>query len=100
MLLRVLDKLDGYCQSSGRVLRVVSLISTPVWSLHEDLIEKCAQVHQISMIHTKVTWKEDGLGMLTKGLSTRMVSFSGSVIVGMFLYESIKTWCLKDEYKI
>ena len=47
----------------------------------------------------KDMWKEDGVRMLTKGLSTRMVYFNLHNLIGIFLYENVKIWCLTDEYK-
>ena len=48
----------------------------------------------------KVSWRQEGFGMLTKGLTTRIVSVTGPLLVGVFLYENIKVWSLKDEYKM
>ena len=44
-------------------------------------------------------WEEDGVWMVTKGLSARLIhsiTFSLFIILG---YETIKRWSLLDEYK-
>lgn len=47
----------------------------------------------------EILWAEEGIWMLTKGLSARLVqsvTFSFFIILG---YETIKRWSLLDHYK-
>ncbi|KAK7497826.1 hypothetical protein BaRGS_00010960 [Batillaria attramentaria] len=72
-----------------------ALITNPL-----DVIRARMQVEGNSMKETVNTlWEEEGMWMVTKGLSARLVqsvTFSFFIILG---YETIKRWSLLEEYK-
>lgn len=73
-----------------------SLITNPL-----DVVRARLQVQRLDSFtgtfHT--LWKEEGLGIFTKGLSARLVqsvAFSFMIILG---YETIKRWSVNEEFK-
>ncbi|XP_013786806.2 solute carrier family 25 member 44-like [Limulus polyphemus] len=74
----------------------VCIITNPM-----DIIRARIQVQRMdSFLGTSsLLWKEEGLGIFTKGLSARLVQssiFSFLVVLG---YETLKRWSVHDQYK-
>ncbi|GAB6032091.1 hypothetical protein CHUAL_010455 [Chamberlinius hualienensis] len=66
-----------------------------------DVVRARLQIHMTgSFLKTfNILWKEEKLGIFTKGLSARLVqsvTFSVMIIMG---YETIKRWSLREEYR-
>ncbi|XP_059140466.1 solute carrier family 25 member 44-like [Physella acuta] len=78
----------------------LSGISSALLTNPLDVIRARIQVEGTKLGETvKLLWKEEGIWIITKGLSARLVqsvTFSFFIILG---YETIKRWSILDEYK-
>lgn len=74
----------------------VSIITNPL-----DVVRARIQVYRLNSIKEarKALWREERLGMLTKGLSARMAQSAISSFFIVVGYETLKRWSLYDQYK-